>query len=250
MLIRNCNFKVITFILLATLPGVAKAAGFQFGGIRHDLSTTTSSAGTLTLTSSSRQVQQILGSTTHTVVMPAANTLKAGYWFIISNDSSGTVTVNANGGALLTTLTTDQSAAFYLSSDVSTAGVWDVQKGAGAGGGGGSPGSVSSTYANSTYLAWMRVNAACSGTCVISEQSGDFVAPTQNSTGSYAGTFASSGAVWGGGIAPVCGAHGEDDQIHTAILSVTTTGFQIRNRNTSGTFEDRAFTVICVGKHD
>lgn len=115
-----------------------------------------------------------------------------------------------------------------------------------AAGGGGGAGNVESTYSGTVKVAWMRIAAACSGTCTITEQSGDFNAPTQNSTGSYAGTFTGSPFA----TAPICVANGEDDQIHAAVLSITTSGFQLRSRNTSGTFEDRAMDIFCIGKND
>lgn len=136
MLIRNKKFArnflgIFASYLFFFFSVSAYPASFQYGGIRHDTASTASSSGTLTLTNTSKQVQRITGSANHTVVLPDATTLTAGYWYVISNDSSGVVTVNANGGGNLTTLTVNQSATFYLMTATPAAGVWDVQAGSG-----------------------------------------------------------------------------------------------------------------------
>lgn len=144
-----------------------------------------------------------------------------------------------------------RGASAWLALSPGTSGHFLQTQGAGANpqwaaGGGGGAGNVESTYAGTVKVAWMRIAAACSGTCTVTEQSGDFNAPTQNSTGSYAGTFTGSPFA----TAPICVANGEDDQVHAAVLSITTSGFQLRSRNTTGTFEDRAMDVFCIGKND
>lgn len=65
------------------------------------ITSTASSAGTLTLVVGSMRTQQITGTTTHTVVMPVVSTLGLGFPFKIINDSTGIVTVNSSGGNLI-----------------------------------------------------------------------------------------------------------------------------------------------------
>jgi hypothetical protein len=69
---------------------------------------TTSSAGTLSLSSSSAEVQIITGSTTHTITLPLANALGANISqsFIIKNRSTGSLTINRDGSDTIEGLTT------------------------------------------------------------------------------------------------------------------------------------------------
>ena len=65
------------------------------------ITSTVSSAGTLTLLVGSMRTQQITGTTTHTVVLPVVSTLGLGFPFRVINDSTGIVTVNSSGGNLI-----------------------------------------------------------------------------------------------------------------------------------------------------
>jgi len=65
--------------------------------------TTATAAGTTTLTASSTYNQFFTGTTTQTIVMPDVTTLAAGWTFHISNNSTGTLTVNSSGGNLIST---------------------------------------------------------------------------------------------------------------------------------------------------
>jgi hypothetical protein len=87
--------------------------------------TTATSGGTLTLTVASPQFQQLTGTTTHTVVLPDATTLVTGQSFIISNQSTGAVQVNANGGGGIRTVAALTSATFTLITNGTAAGSWD-----------------------------------------------------------------------------------------------------------------------------
>ena len=66
--------------------------------------TTVTSAGTLTLTSTSTYLQYFTGSTTHTVVLPVTSTLQQGTGYEFHNNSTGVITVNSSGGNLVTTV--------------------------------------------------------------------------------------------------------------------------------------------------
>jgi hypothetical protein len=87
--------------------------------------TTTTTAGTTTLTVASAQFQQFTGTTTQTVVLPDATTLVTGQSFIISNQSTGAVQVNANGGGGVRTVAALTSATFTLITNGVAAGTWD-----------------------------------------------------------------------------------------------------------------------------
>jgi hypothetical protein len=87
--------------------------------------TTATSGGTLTLTVASPQFQQLTGTTTHTVVLPDATTLVTGQSFIVSNQSTGAVQVNANGGGGIRTVAALTSATFTLIANGTAAGSWD-----------------------------------------------------------------------------------------------------------------------------
>ena len=69
------------------------------------LTSTATAAGTTTLTATSSNYQLFTGTTTQTIVMPVVTTLTNGCYFVILNQSSGTLTVNTSGGNLLTTIT-------------------------------------------------------------------------------------------------------------------------------------------------
>lgn len=100
--------------------------------------TVVSAAGTTTLTVSSPQLTQITGSTTQTVVLPNATTLAVGQYFIITNRSSGVVTLNMNGGSLLQSMAASSQIKATVISTGTAAGTWDADysiTNAGAGGG-------------------------------------------------------------------------------------------------------------------
>lgn len=113
--------------LVATSPS-ARAAYFADGMLINSGSTTVTAGGTTTLTKTSPAMQQFTGATTQTVVLPNASTMKREAMFVISNDSSGTVTVNYHGGSGATTLKTDEFAFLVLKSNSSSTGTWDIQK--------------------------------------------------------------------------------------------------------------------------
>jgi hypothetical protein len=87
--------------------------------------TTATSAGTKTLTVTDAQFQQFTGTTTHTVVLPDATTLMTGQSFIISNQSTGAIQVNANGGGGVRSIAALTSATVTLIAAGSAAGTWD-----------------------------------------------------------------------------------------------------------------------------
>lgn len=127
--------KVIVFTALVNTPTAAAdwqitsmaattATGTQTVAIRDTngnltadafIATSTSTAtaaGTTTLTINSAQTQVFTGSTTQTCVLPTTSVV-AGQPYTIINQSSGAVTVNASGGATVTTLAAGESKLVY-----------------------------------------------------------------------------------------------------------------------------------------
>lgn len=99
-----------------------KVANLVTGGY----TTTATAAGTTTLTVASTTIQLFSGATTQTVVLPDATTLALGHRFYIENDSTGTLTINANGGGLIRTLTTLNDVQLTCTNIGTAAGTWDV----------------------------------------------------------------------------------------------------------------------------
>ncbi len=95
-------------------------------GLIEGTVSTATAAGTTTLTKDSQTNQTFTGVTTQTVVLPDATTLPVGRRFYITNRSTGIVTVNTNGGALLATIAPDYQRTFIVKTIGSAAGTWDV----------------------------------------------------------------------------------------------------------------------------
>lgn len=101
-------------------------ANGKMNNVIENLATTVTAAGTTTLTVASARTQQFTGTTTQTVVLPDATTLSVGHGFIITNRSTGAVTVNANGGGLLQSLAANSQATITAVTIGVAAGTWDV----------------------------------------------------------------------------------------------------------------------------
>lgn len=110
-------------------------ANLQVNAIIENAATTPTAGTTTTLTVASPPIQQFTGSSTQTVVLPNATTLPVGYQLFITNRSSGAVTVNMNGGALLQTLAASSFAIFTLINNSTAAGTWDAAYSSGGGSG-------------------------------------------------------------------------------------------------------------------
>lgn len=100
---------------------------FKFGSLIQGITSTTTAAGTTTLTNTSTQIQNFTGSSTQTIVLPDATTMPVGSSFEIYDSSTGAITVNKNGGTLITVLTANTSVIVKLSDNGSAAGTWIVQ---------------------------------------------------------------------------------------------------------------------------
>lgn len=122
------------------------SANVRINNVVEGLATVATAAGTTTLTVASAKTQQFTGSTTQTVVLPDATTLSVGHQFLITNRSSGIVTLNANGGGLVQSLAAGSQVLVSLVTNGVAAGSWDAAYS--APGGSGSVTSVSVTSAN------------------------------------------------------------------------------------------------------
>lgn len=99
---------------------------FQKGAIVERALTTATSGGTLTLLNDAETYQIFTGSLSHTLKLPAANTMPAGRRFEVINESTGTITVQDNGLNTLATLNANESKIFRLTDNSTANGVYDV----------------------------------------------------------------------------------------------------------------------------
>lgn len=95
--------------------------------IEGGFTTTATAGGTTTLTDASTKIQEFTGSSNQTVVLPNATTLSNGRTFTIHNNSTGILTINANGGTQVALISNLTSANIQLTNNGTAAGVWDVE---------------------------------------------------------------------------------------------------------------------------
>ncbi len=115
------------FFLLLLVPIIGNAASFKYGGLKLDVATLNAAGSTTILTASSSQVEVFTATTQNqTVRLPAATTLAPGYWFGVTNEGSGTITVTDGATAVLATIAASSSSSYILISTSTTAGTWGV----------------------------------------------------------------------------------------------------------------------------
>ena len=85
---------------------------------------TTTAAGTTTLTVASSYYQRFVGSTTQTIVLPAANTVALGQGYIIDNDSTGNVTLQDGSLTPITVIVPGMAGFIFCENNGSVAGSW------------------------------------------------------------------------------------------------------------------------------
>ena len=85
---------------------------------------TTTAAGTTTLTVTSTYYQRFVGSTTQTVVLPNATTMALGQGFIIDNDSNGNLTLQDGALGALGIVVPGMAAFVFCENNSTTAGSW------------------------------------------------------------------------------------------------------------------------------
>ena len=89
---------------------------------------TATAGGTTTLTNASTQTQAFTGTLAQTLVLPAANTLAfVGWMYCIVNNSTGSITVQANGSGAVITVTPGMYANVTCTSIATSAGTWLVE---------------------------------------------------------------------------------------------------------------------------
>ena len=91
----------VTASTATTLAERDANANLSANNFLEGFQTIATAAGTTTLTVSSPYVTQFTGVTTQTLTLPVVSTLTLGQAFMITNRSTGTVTVNSSGGNLV-----------------------------------------------------------------------------------------------------------------------------------------------------
>lgn len=115
-----------------SIDGTTGYGSFSYGLSSVNLvlssSTTATAAGTTTLTSSSTQLQRFTGSSTQTLVLPAATTLLNGRTFKVINESTGAVTVKTNASASTLAVQGTGDYEYTLTDNTTAAGTWHVSR--------------------------------------------------------------------------------------------------------------------------
>lgn len=276
-MIRNLLITPFLIFCLVFLTGAA----FQFGGIKHDTATITSAGTTAILGSGSKQVEVVTGTSAHTVQLPAANTLREGYWFHIKNQSTGIVTVTNNSGTSLTTLLSAEAAIAYITSAASAAGVWSINKI--------SPSPLASkgqllvtdgstlaalpvgsnnqvltldsaqTYgvkwasggggsATTTTVA-ARLNTQSGGTCPVDSEAGtDWINGTPTSSGNGLCVISFNSGIWAASVNPTCVINPTSTGIRWVNIAASdSSSITTRTYNSSSALENAGITITCSG---
>lgn len=119
-------FKFIIGFLLVS--SVAFAQTFLQPPNLIEVPTLIATAGsTTTFTNSMQTINVFTGTSNQTAVLPNATSLQVGRRAYISNESTGTVTLNYNGGSLVVSLGAGSNVTLRLLSNGTAAGTWDVQ---------------------------------------------------------------------------------------------------------------------------
>src|ERR1035437_7720687 len=97
------------------------------GNLLEGYATTATASGTTTLTVSSKYQQYFTGSAAQTVQMPATSTLVLGQQYMIVNNSTGLVTVNASNTSTIIILSAGASVSLTcISISVTTPSAWSI----------------------------------------------------------------------------------------------------------------------------
>lgn len=94
--------------------------------VNESFQTIATAAGTTTLTVASPFITTFTGSSTQTLVLPAATTLAVGASYAIYNNSTGAVTVQTNGAATLWTMAGGTILDVVCTSNGTAAGTWNT----------------------------------------------------------------------------------------------------------------------------
>jgi hypothetical protein len=122
------NVSYLTLASAATVSSVMYRdtnANVQVNSLVRNFTSTTTAAGTTTLTVSSSTIQIFTGSTTQTLQLPNATTLSNGTTYRVINQSTGAVAVNNNGASLIVSVPGGTTAFILLTSNGTANGTWD-----------------------------------------------------------------------------------------------------------------------------
>lgn len=220
-------------------------AAFQYGGVRLDLLTVTSSSSTVVLTKAHKQVNVATGSSNQVYKLPDATGLSVGYWYNFVNESSGTLTVSDSSSTPITTLAQNASATLYVKSTATTGGPWSFAKAISASSG-------SSSVLRVFYLAFGGASETidvCTGTCTVyrnrdDEGNSDYTV-VRDSTGSYHVTIPAARC----SVAPACSIQpreqGSNRTIDDANGDNTTTAWYFGFRNLVASAADSKGDIVC-----
>lgn len=117
---------LVSLVVVASMAWAASDSTYIKGPALLESSDSIATSGATTeLTAASPTKQQFTGTTTQTVKLPDATTLKNGRKFLIMNRSTQAVSVVDGSGGALRTLPGDTRSEFTLMSNASVSGTWD-----------------------------------------------------------------------------------------------------------------------------
>lgn len=121
---RFLDLKSICIIFLALT--YAAVGGFQQvnRGSVNQVTYVTSAAATTTMLATGNQAYIVEGSAVQTLKLPSAISLPIDWWYRVYNNSTNTVTVNDNSGALVSLVSAGRVGDFYLKAKATAAGTW------------------------------------------------------------------------------------------------------------------------------
>ena len=107
-----------------SIANLTAGRNISYNNALPGFTSTATAAGTTTLTASSTYYQRFSGSTTQTVVLPAATAMAKGQGFIIDNDSSGNLTLQDGSAGALGSVVPGMAAFVFCEDNSTTAGSW------------------------------------------------------------------------------------------------------------------------------
>lgn len=129
----NANTTATSSATASAIAARDANSNVKVNTIIENFTTTVTAAGTTVLTAATSPLQQFTGTTTQTVTLPDCTTLSIGFQINILNRSTGTITVNNNGGSLQTSIVNGLQSILTCTNISSANGVWDVSSAAGTG---------------------------------------------------------------------------------------------------------------------
>lgn len=121
--------QALALVLLSLLAsGRGLASYWADGDMIEGYSTITSSGGTTALLYNSKRNIKVTGSSNHTITLPNATATRVGKPYVISNASTGSVTVQDFGANTLATLLSGEYAQFISTSAASSNGSWLIRR--------------------------------------------------------------------------------------------------------------------------